>query len=124
MLGEFLRGSLHLEMLSDVLELFSLPSYFLAINVLSIVLCFRTFSEPPYLSGQGLTEHFTGRFGITPREREIIPLLVEGRTYAEVADSLYISYKTVDNHVQNIYQKTGVRNRLQLAHLLQANQAP
>lgn len=124
MLVEVLRERLPALRLYDVFELFALPSYFLVINILSVVLCFRTLNQPPYLAGEELTKHFSQSFGITTREREIIPLLIEGRSYAEVADALFISYKTVDNHVQNIYQKTGVRNRLQLANLLQSNRQP
>lgn len=125
MLTEILRERLPAPLsLYDLFELFALPSYFLVINVLSIVLCFRTLSQPPFLAGGQLTAHFVTRFGITAREGEIVQLLTAGRSYNEMADALFISYKTVDNHVQNIYQKTGVKNRLQLANLLQANRGP
>jgi DNA-binding CsgD family transcriptional regulator len=124
MLTEVLREHLPAPLaVYDLFELFALPSYFLVINLLSIILCFRTLSQPPLLAGGQLTAHFAARFGITPREREIVQLLLAGKSYNQVADALFISYKTVDNHVQNIYQKTGVRNRLQLANLLQAGAA-
>jgi hypothetical protein len=97
MLVEVLRQRLPALRLYGVFELFALPSYFLVINILSVVLCFRTLNQPPYLAGEELTEHFSQSFGITTREREIIPLLIEGRSYAEVAEALFISYKTVDN---------------------------
>ena len=103
-------------------ELFSLPSYFFVLNVLSIVLSIRYFDRPAYLSGRRPTEHFRQRFGVTAREGEVAALLVEGMSYNQIAERLFISYKTGDNHVRHLYEKTGVRNRLQLLNLLQANQ--
>ncbi len=124
MVLEVLRQRLAFLRLNDLFELFALPGYFFAINVLSVLLCFRYLGQPPFLAGRRLTDHFTHRFGITPREAEIIALLIRGKSYNDIADDLFISYKTVDNHVQNVYQKTRVRNRLQLLNLLQANRGP
>lgn len=58
-------------------------------------------------------------FGITKREREIYLLLIRGLTNQEIADRLFISFGTVKNHVYNIYEKTGVKNRAELARLIQ-----
>lgn len=58
-------------------------------------------------------------FGITKREREIYLLLIKGLTNQEIADRLFISFGTVKNHVFNIYEKTGVKNRAELARLIQ-----
>jgi TolB-like protein/DNA-binding CsgD family transcriptional regulator/Tfp pilus assembly protein PilF len=54
------------------------------------------------------------QYGITAREGEIVRLLIEGRTNEEIAARLFISDHTVKNHVHNVYQKLGVRNRVQL----------
>ena len=56
-------------------------------------------------------------FGITKREREIIGLIQVGKTNQEIADSLYISVATVKDHNHNLFRKSGVRNRLELANL-------
>ncbi len=53
--------------------------------------------------------------GITPRERDVMALLVQGRSYREIADSLCISLPTVKTHVSSLYRKTGTVNRLELA---------
>jgi len=45
---------------------------------------------------------------LTKRECEVAELLAWGQTKKEVADRLFISYYTVDNHTKNIFQKTGV----------------
>jgi DNA-binding NarL/FixJ family response regulator len=51
---------------------------------------------------------------LTSREREIFLLLVRGATLQEVADELYVSPKTVENHRSNIYRKLNVHDRLSL----------
>lgn len=52
---------------------------------------------------------------MTPREREILALLVAGRTYGEIARELVISEKTVGSHISNLLAKTGTSNRIDLA---------
>jgi DNA-binding CsgD family transcriptional regulator len=54
------------------------------------------------------------RHGISPREGEIIQLLLAGSTNAEIGEVLCISSNTVKNHVYSVYRKTGVRNRIEL----------
>ena len=46
----------------------------------------------------------------TPREREIITLVSEGKTSKEIGELLGISYKTVDCHRHAIYIKLGITN--------------
>jgi transcriptional regulator EpsA len=50
---------------------------------------------------------------ITPREREVLVWICEGKTSAEIASILGISCKTIINHSQSILEKLGVRNRAQ-----------
>jgi LuxR family transcriptional regulator of csgAB operon len=52
---------------------------------------------------------------LTAREREILLMVAEGKTNAEVAESLFISPYTVKVHLQNIYKKIGVANRVKAA---------
>lgn len=54
---------------------------------------------------------------LTGRERELLPYLVDGRTYAEIAELLTISEKTVSSHVSNLLRKTGAANRVDLARM-------
>lgn len=52
---------------------------------------------------------------LTEREREVLVLLAQGKTYQEVAEALFISVKTVDFHRTNLMRKLGLSNRTELA---------
>ncbi len=52
-----------------------------------------------------------GEVDLTPREREVVALLVEGRTNREIAETLYIAEKTASVHVSNVLTKLEVDNR-------------
>jgi two-component system response regulator NreC len=47
---------------------------------------------------------------LTPREREVLQLLAEGRRTSEVADQLFLSVKTVQTHRRNIMDKLNLRS--------------
>ena len=55
--------------------------------------------------------------GLSPREREILGLLAEGRTQGQIAGDLVISSKTVATHIQHILSKLGVHTRAQAVAL-------
>lgn len=52
------------------------------------------------------------------RETEVVSLILQGRTTQETADALCISVATVKTHLQHIYEKSGVRNRAELARYM------
>jgi DNA-binding NarL/FixJ family response regulator len=54
------------------------------------------------------------RSDLSERELEIIELVAVGLTNQEIAGRLTISKRTVDNHVSNIFTKTGAKNRVAL----------
>ena len=58
------------------------------------------------------------RFAITPREKEIVERICDGKTNNQIADELFISLQTVKTHTYRIYRKLGVRNRVQMINLL------
>ena len=53
---------------------------------------------------------------LTKREKEILFYLLSGKTNKEVSIILKISLNTVNNHVANIYDKSGVKNRVELVN--------
>ncbi len=59
------------------------------------------------------TEHH-----ISNREREILELILQGKSNKEIEGMLFISLGTVKNHIYNIYQKLNVKSRGQLVHFI------
>jgi DNA-binding NarL/FixJ family response regulator len=55
-----------------------------------------------------------GEPGISPRENDVLRLVAKGYTYREIAGKLFISEKTVQNHVQNILRKLQLKKRYEL----------
>ena len=55
-----------------------------------------------------------GEPGLTQRENEILRLVAKGYAYGEIAKELFISTKTVQNHVRNILTKLHLRSRYEL----------
>lgn len=51
---------------------------------------------------------------LTEREKEICSLMAEGLTNRQIAERLYISEGTVKNYISNIYEKTGIHDRVKL----------
>ncbi len=56
----------------------------------------------------------SGQMSLSSRETEIIELVADGLTNQEIAEKLTISKRTVDNHVSNMFTKTGSKNRVAL----------
>ena len=61
--------------------------------------------------------------GISPREAEIVGLILRGMSNTEIERELFISLETVKKHLTSIYRKLGVRNRLQLSLFFQKKAA-
>jgi DNA-binding NarL/FixJ family response regulator len=57
---------------------------------------------------------------LTARERELVTLVAQGRTNAQIAAQLYISARTVSSHLDRIQDKTGYRRRADLTRLASA----
>lgn len=51
---------------------------------------------------------------LTPREREILFWTVEGLSSTRIAERLFISYRTVETHRENIFYKLGMKNKAEL----------
>lgn len=56
-----------------------------------------------------------GRYDLTPREREVLVLVVAGSSDGEIAEALFISKKTASFHVAMIKGKLGARSRVEIA---------
>ena len=54
---------------------------------------------------------------ITPKERQILDLIVQGYNSREIADKLFLSIRTVDNHRANMMKKTKAKNTADLVKM-------
>jgi DNA-binding CsgD family transcriptional regulator len=59
----------------------------------------------------------SGAVKLSARERELVTLVAQGRTNAQIAAELYISIRTVSSHLDRIRDKTGCRRRADLTRL-------
>lgn len=105
-----------------ILKTMSLPLYFLILNAFSLVFAYRYFNSPNFVENDRLTDYFIKKYSITGQETNVIELLLSGLTYKQIAEKLYISNKTVDNHIQNIYKKLEVSNKIQLFNLVHSKE--
>lgn len=60
------------------------------------------------------TGEIVRRFALTPREGEILGMLLQGRSGPYIAEDLYLSKSTVKTHIRHIYDKLGISSRQQL----------
>ena len=60
----------------------------------------------------------TTAYGLSPRQRRVVDLVVRGASTKEITEALYISEYTVQVHLSNISEKVGVRSRRALVKLL------
>jgi len=51
---------------------------------------------------------------LTERETEVLRLVAKGMSYKQIAERLFLSHRTVQNHVQNTLRKLQLHNRVQL----------
>jgi len=75
-------------------------------------------AQPVWSPGKGVSAEFIEKYNISKREKAVIEALLEYKTYRAVSDRLFISRKTVETHLRNIYQKTGAGNRFALYTLI------
>ena len=57
-------------------------------------------------------------YGLSPREEELVKLVVRGLSAARISRALFISEHTVNNHLRSVFGKVGVRSRGELVKRL------
>ena len=106
----------------ELLKITALPSYFFTLNIFNLIFVLKYFNTPSFIANNKLTDYFKQKYDITEKQSEIIELIIEGVTYKQIAEKLFISPKTVDNHVQNIYKKLNVNTKMQLSNFVRSNE--
>ncbi len=100
------------------LDNLSLPLYLLFLSFGIFVFSANYLSRGSLISELRLTSDCVEYYKLSTRETELIELLLQGLSNRSIAEKLFISPKTVENHLYNIYQKFSINSRNQLLHLL------
>lgn len=92
----------------------------------SVILFFRLFQKT-YITSveddqQLRFQQFVAKHDLSPREKEILSMLLAKDTTASMAEQLFVSASTVKFHIHNLLQKTGCKNRKELTELFYSNQ--
>lgn len=61
-------------------------------------------------------------YGLTDRERDVVRLILRGKSTAQIAACLFVTPHTVQQHLKNVFAKTGVRSRRDLVGILLSGQ--
>lgn len=72
--------------------------------------------------GDATMEKLDGLAELSERERQVAAMLIEKKTYGEIAETLFISQNTVKYYVKNIYSKLNVKNRSEMISRILANE--
>ncbi len=75
------------------------------------------------IKSQRAMERFEQNFGLynlTAREKDIIKLVREGKIYSDIAATFFIAEKTVKKHIENIFEKLEVSNKIELINKMEA----
>ena len=67
-------------------------------------------------------DRHSGAHGLSLRELQVLRLVISGKTNKAIADALFISERTVDRHVSNIFNKLGVSSRVEATAFAFTNQ--
>ena len=85
-----------------------------AVTILAFFLLYHRVYLPAPIqvrSEQERFDSFAAQYELSSREREILQLVLAGRSNPEMAGNLYISESTVKFHIHNLLKKTGCENR-------------
>ena len=90
------------------------PIFYLLITVYLIFFGWKYFIKGNIEKVLDMKESFLKKYNITKREQEIIELIQEGRTNRYISKKLFLSEKTVANHIYNIFKKLNINSRFEL----------
>lgn len=96
------------------------PILFLFINI-GLIHFSKYVKYARFIENDKLTEFFKLIYQITDRQEEIILMVKDSLSNKEISDNLYISTKTVENHLQSIYKKLRIGSREELVEKLNKN---
>ena len=101
--------------------------FWFVINIVMIYLTYRRAFVPAYFSSEDKATEFSledrlekvrEQYDLTDREKELVELIYEGRSNAEIAEALFISESTVKTHIYNIFKKMKIKNRMSVMKIV------
>lgn len=97
-------------------------SHFNIVNQPIMSLIDTSNNRKPFYKAQFEKKQETLNFAsITKREREILSLMIKGSNSPQIAEKLFISYNTVENHKRNLRQKTDCKTAAELVYFVMKN---
>jgi DNA-binding CsgD family transcriptional regulator len=101
-------------------EIGAFSFFYFLLNILWLYFVSRYlyFPEIKIIDETNALENYSTIYNISSREKEVAQLLMEGLSYREIGAKLFISYETVKSHVNNIYIKSKVKSKMELAGLI------
>ncbi|MBR2835942.1 MAG: hypothetical protein IKE43_09595 [Coriobacteriales bacterium] len=76
--------------------------------------------EVPKETQQDKLAFLADKYGLSPRERDILELLIRGHTFPSISDELGISLNTIRTHSRNIYRKLNIHTKQELIDLIES----
>lgn len=107
--------------------------FWFVINIVMIYLVYRRAFVPAYFSSEEKAPEFCledrldkvkEEYDLTDREKELVELIYEGRSNAEIAAALFISESTVKTHIYNIFKKMKIKNRMSVMRIVRDEEEP
>ncbi len=96
---------------------FRVPAFLLLFSTAVYWYRSRTRRLAARIRTEAAMDQYLSKHDVSQREKEIVLLLLKGKSNKEIEDALFIAMGTVKNHIYSIYQKLGVKNRAQLITL-------
>jgi DNA-binding CsgD family transcriptional regulator len=129
-LGTFLGTFLRLQM-ESTLDFVALSKVSIVITLVLVVTYSFVFTEKDLISYKGVEKDgkpgaimqscnaIAVLYSLSPREEDVMRLMVKGRSITRIQDELYMSKGTVNTHLHHIYQKLGIHTRQELLDLVE-----
>ena len=121
-MGDAAGTALFLALGGSAVALIAVSAVLFVVSVALLFVLFGRLFNPPKTDEESPSETaqlaaFSSRYGLTERERDVLPHLLAGLTNARIASELGVSEPTVKFHVRNILKKTDCAKRSEVADL-------
>jgi len=98
-------------------QMWSLPVYYFWWNITVLGYFVSHFYKLQTNTSPDINAEFVNKYHITVREKEIITMVMKGKSNRAIAQDINVSISTVNNHLAHIYEKTNFKSRFELITL-------